>query len=88
MHLLAIDLGLSEQYFDSLFEKSMSTLRLMNYPVHDSDAPKSEKDGIVVSTEQHQDSSALTLLTVYDFEGLQVCLVTGNFGSGGGGGGD
>jgi isopenicillin N synthase-like dioxygenase len=74
MRLFAIGLGLDEHYFESLFEKSISTFRLINYPVHDPDAQRSAKDGMIVSTERHRDTSVLTLLTVYDFEGLQVCM--------------
>ena len=73
MQLLAIGLGLDEHYFDYLFTpKSLSTLRLINYPVHEAGAQKSDKDGMVVSTEQHQDTTVLTLLTTFDYEGLQV----------------
>lgn len=74
MRLIAIGLGLEERYFDSLFTKTVSTLRLINYPVHDFEPPADAytSDGKLMSTEQHQDSTVLTLLTTFDYEGLQV----------------
>lgn len=72
-HLISIGLGMRERYLDGLFTKDVSTLRLINYPVHDFD-PKDgyTADGKLVSTEQHRDTSVLTILTTFDYEGLQV----------------
>lgn len=75
LRLIAIGLGLNEHYFDCLFDKTVSTLRLINYPVHNFEPPKDAytSDGKLVSTEQHRDTSVLTLLSIFDYEGLQVC---------------
>jgi len=74
LRLIAKGLGLKETYFDCLFTKTISTLRLINYPVHDFDIPDDAyaSDGKLVSTAQHRDTSTLTLLTTFDYEGLQV----------------
>lgn len=79
MKLMAMGLGLNENYFDCLFTKSVSTLRLINYPIHDFELPKSAytSDGKLVSTEQHRDTSILTLLSTFDYEGLQVRRIAG-----------
>ena len=74
LQLIALGFGLKETYFDSLFLKHISTLRLINYPVHNFEIPKDAygSDGKLLSTAQHRDTSALTLLTTFDYEGLQV----------------
>lgn len=72
--LIAMGLGLKETYFDSIFTKTISTLRLINYPVHNFEIPEDAygNDGRLLSTAQHRDTSVLTLLTTFDYEGLQV----------------
>lgn len=72
--LISMGLGLNEHYFDDIFAKPITTLRLINYPVHDFKIPEDAyaSDGKLVSTAQHRDTSILTLLTTFDFEGLQV----------------
>ena len=72
--LIAIGLGLEEKYFDYLFMKTTSTFRLIHYPVHDFEPPADAytEDGKLMSTAQHQDTAVLTLLTTFDYEGLQV----------------
>ena len=77
--LIAMGLGLNENFFDCLFTKPMNTLRIMNYPVHDFEPPQDAytSDGKLVSTEQHKDSGIITLLTTFGNEGLQVRLLTG-----------
>ncbi len=76
MRLLAIGLGLKENYFNALFiPKHLSCLRLINYPVHNFEIPGdaySPDDGVLLSTAAHRDSPMLTLLNTFDFEGLQV----------------
>ena len=74
LRLISTGLGLNEHYFDPLFEKTISTLRLINYPVHDFKIPDNVygTDGKLLSTAQHRDTSVLTLLTTFDYEGLQV----------------
>lgn len=74
LRLIATGLGLEETYFDSLFTKTVSTFRLINYPVHSFEPPADAYtcDGKLMSTAQHQDSTILTLLTTFDYEGLQI----------------
>lgn len=87
LQMIAMGLGLNEHYFDELYTpKTMSTLRLINYPVHDFEIPKDAytDDGKVISTASHRDSTTLTLLTTLGYEGLQVrnltcCLVSVTF---------
>ncbi len=76
LQLIAAGLGLDEHYFDSLFTKSVSTFRIINYPKHDFDIPKDAygSDGKLQSTAPHRDTSVLTLLSTFDYEGLQVCV--------------
>ena len=75
--LIAKGLGLNEHYFDGLFTRPISTLRLINYPVHNFEIPEDAyaSDGKLISTAQHRDTSILTLLTTFDYEGLQVCAL-------------
>lgn len=74
LRLMSMGLGLNENFFDCLFTKSISTMRLINYPVHDFEPPKDAytSDGKLISTEQHRDTGILTLLCTFDYEGLQV----------------
>jgi len=77
-HLMAIGLGLDEDYFDSLFgSKQLSTLRLLHYPTRltDPDLPEEAKDGdIRITTGEHCDTSFLTILATFRNRGLQVKL--------------
>ena len=76
MRLIAHGLGLDDNYFDSMFiPQHLSTFRLINYPVHNFEIPPdaySPDDGRLLSTAAHRDSTVLTLLNTYDYEGLQV----------------
>ena len=78
LRLIAKGLGLEEHYFDDLYTpKTLSTLRLINYPVHNFEIPPdaySKDDGRLLSTAAHRDSTTLTLLTTFNYEGLQVWL--------------
>lgn len=82
LRLVALGLGLKETYFDTLFTKNISTLRLINYPVHNFEIPKDAygSDGKLLSTAQHRDTSILTLLTTFDYEGLQVRKGSASYG--------
>ena len=75
LRLIAKGLGLHEHFFNDLVLKPVSTLRLLNYPVHNFEIPDDAyaSDGKLVSTAQHRDTSILTVLTTFDYEGLQVC---------------
>ena len=71
LRLISTGLGLIEQYFDPLFEKTISTLRLSGPGFQIPDNAYGT-DGKLLSTAQHRDTSVLTLLTTFDHEGLQV----------------
>ena len=80
LRLIAMGLGLHENYFDSMnIPKTLSTLRLINYPVHNFEIPSDAygEDGRLLSTAQHRDTGILTLLCTFDYEGLEVhiCLL-------------
>ena len=75
LRLICLGLGLNETFFESLYSpRTVSTLRFINYPVHDFDLPKDafDSDGKLVSTARHTDTSIVTLLCTFDYEGLQV----------------
>ena len=74
LRLIAMGLGLDEHFFDPAFvPKPISTLRFINYPVHDV-IPKDAygEDGQLLSTAAHLDSATITLLSTFDYKGLQV----------------
>lgn len=74
LRLISMGLGLEEHFFDAAFvPKPISTLRFINYPVHDT-IPKDAygEDGKLLSTAAHLDTATITLLSTFDFEGLQV----------------
>ena len=76
IRLIGIGLRLGENFFDPMFlPQSQSTLRLINYPVHNFEPPKSayNEEGKLMSTEEHTDSGLVTLLSTFDYEGLEVC---------------
>ncbi|MEN0086973.1 MAG: 2-oxoglutarate and iron-dependent oxygenase domain-containing protein [Pseudomonadota bacterium] len=61
---VALDLGLEENHFDSAFNSSMATLRLLNYPAGDSAGS--------IGAGAHTDYGSLTLLMTDGVGGLQV----------------
>lgn len=75
MRLICLGLGMNEMFFEGLYSpRTLSTLRFINYPVHDFDLPDDafDTDGKLVSTARHADTSIVTLLCTFDYEGLQV----------------
>lgn len=71
LQLIAIGLGLPENYFYHLFvPETLSTLRLLHYPQRDFETPAvAIENGQVVVCETHIDSGFVTLLTTFDFTG-------------------
>ncbi len=65
LRLVAVDLGLSEDYFDSKVDRGNSILRLIHYP------PLPEHP-TGVRASQHEDINLLTLLVGSEQEGLQI----------------
>lgn len=82
LSLCAIGLGIAENSFMDLFEdKPCSTFRLLHYPPWDSEPPKSAviEDGKVVTTPEHTDSDFMTLLTPFEFSGLEIMGMDGKW---------
>ena len=76
LQLIAIGLGLPENYFYHLFvPENLSTLRLLHYPQRDFETPAvAIENGQVVVCETHIDSGFVTLLTTFDFTGKFLSL--------------
>jgi len=82
MRSIARGLGLSERFFDVYFERGLSTLRLIRYPVRDDIDERGESDPQLWVTHAgqrryligspHVDSGFLTLLAQDGVEGLQA----------------
>lgn len=82
MRSIARGLGLPERYFDAFFERGLSTLRLIRYPVRDDIDTTAESDPHLWVThagerryligKSHVDSGFLTLLAQDGVEGLQA----------------
>lgn len=82
LRLTSIGLGIDEFSFDELFSKRpCSTFRLIHYPPWEGSPPKNARieDGKVVTTPDHTDSNFLTLLTTFNFKGLEVLTSDGKW---------
>ena len=79
--LLAIGIGKEESYFDQLFlDKSVSTLRLMHYPLRSRPVPDAAiKDGQVLTCLEHTDTNYVTFLSTFQNEGLQILTKEGEW---------
>jgi isopenicillin N synthase-like dioxygenase len=74
MRSIARSLGLPEHYFDASFDKGLSTLRLIRYPVRENSEFGVTHGGLrrVLTGAPHVDSGFLTLLAQDGVEGLQA----------------
>lgn len=82
MHSIARGLGLPQRYFDAFFERGLSTLRLIRYPVRDDIDATAYSDPQLWVTharerryligKSHVDTGFLTLLAQDGVEGLQA----------------
>jgi isopenicillin N synthase-like dioxygenase len=89
MRSIARGLGVPEQYFDAYFERGLSTLRLIRYPVRDDLDAAAESDLNLWVThagerryltgKPHVDSGFLTLLAQDGVEGLQARQINGDW---------
>ena len=89
MRSIARGLGLPERYFDAFFERGLSTLRLIRYPVRDDIDSAAQLDPQLWVThagerryltgKPHVDSGFLTLLAQDGVEGLQARLSNGDW---------
>ncbi|XP_062518353.1 uncharacterized protein LOC134193542 [Corticium candelabrum] len=80
--LLALGLGLSENYFDQLYiPKTLSTFRLLHYPLRQDAIPATAvcDDGTVLCCDAHVDSGMFTLLTTFNNPGLQIRMKNGTW---------
>jgi isopenicillin N synthase-like dioxygenase len=75
LRLAAIGLGIEENAFDDIFaDRPCSTFRIMHYPPWVSDPPQSAytEDGKLLITPAHTDTNFLTLLTRFNYSGLEI----------------
>ena len=76
MSYLAEGLGLELDFFDKWFEKdSLSTFRMIHYLPRSSGVVKNDQlteEDMKFTTMEHQDSTVLTLLSTFNYPGLQV----------------
>lgn len=75
LRLIAIGLNIDENAFESLFaEKPCSTFRLLHYPRRNSEPPEHAitEDGKVIIIPEHMDSEMITLLHVFNYNGLEI----------------
>ncbi|KAL4219760.1 hypothetical protein ACF0H5_020174 [Mactra antiquata] len=82
LHLAAIGLGIDEHSFDDIFgDRPCSTFRIMHYPPWTTAPPQSAytEDGKVLITPSHTDSNFLTLLTRFNYGGLEVQTDSGEW---------
>ncbi|XP_045203129.2 uncharacterized protein LOC123556455 [Mercenaria mercenaria] len=82
LRLSAIGLGIPENSFMHLFEdKPCSTFRMLHYPPWEGEPPKNAfiEDGKVLTTPEHMDSDFMTLLTPFDFGGLEIMQADGKW---------
>ncbi|KAL0487201.1 iron/ascorbate oxidoreductase [Acrasis kona] len=81
MKLVAVYYNLPHDFFESFFEPSLSTLRLLHYPkrVGSGSTFLSEDDKIPLSCAAHTDSGIITILFQDDAGGLQVKDSTSNW---------
>jgi len=67
MNLIALGVGLPENFFETKFDKPISTLRILHYPTRGETS-----ESTTLSCSEHTDSGVLTLLFQDDTGGLQV----------------
>lgn len=82
LQLAAIGLGIDEHAFEPIFStRPMSTFRLIHYPPWGQTPPANAviEDGKVVTTPDHTDSSFLTLLTTFNYKGLEILAPDGRW---------
>ncbi|XP_067679811.1 isopenicillin N synthase-like [Haliotis asinina] len=74
LRLLALGSGLDEYWFESMFlPDTLSTLRLLHYPLRPSTPPDTARDGdTVLCCSEHSDSGFVTLLATFHYRGLQI----------------
>ncbi|KAH3811464.1 hypothetical protein DPMN_139874 [Dreissena polymorpha] len=82
LKLVTIGLGIEENIFEDMFsDKPCSTFRIMHYPPWKGEPPKNAivEDGKVVITPEHTGTNFLTLLTRFNYGGLEVKTMDGSW---------
>lgn len=82
LRLASLGLGIKEDSFEYMFnDKPVSTFRIMHYPPWNGSPPENARieDGKVLITPEHTDSNFLTLLTTFNYKGLEVINSEGNW---------
>lgn len=82
LRLAAIGLGINENAFEPIFSyKPVTTFRLIHYPPWDENPPENAiiEDGKILTTPDHTDSNFLTLLTTFNYRGLEVLTPNGTW---------
>lgn len=82
LKLVAIGLDIEENIFEDMFsDKPCSTLRIMHYPPWEGKPPKNAivEDGKVVVFPEHIDKNFMTLLTRFDYGGLEFKTIDGSW---------
>ncbi|KAH3811517.1 uncharacterized protein LOC127833707 [Dreissena polymorpha] len=82
LKLVAIGLDIEENIFEDMFsDKPCSTLRIMHYPPWEGKPPKNAivEDGKVVVFPEHIDKNFMTLLTRFDYGGLEFKTKDGSW---------
>lgn len=82
LRLTAIGMGIDEHAFEPIFsDKPCSTFRIIHYPPWEGPPPANAiiEDGKVVTTPDHTDSCFLTLLTTFNYRGLEVLYPNGQW---------
>jgi isopenicillin N synthase-like dioxygenase len=75
MRLVAISFGLKEDYFEPLFNPTLSTLRFLHYPartIKSEENAVNDHDDALLSCSKHTDSGIVTLLCQDTVGGLEV----------------
>ncbi|XP_052784863.1 uncharacterized protein LOC128220486 [Mya arenaria] len=82
LRLAAIGLGIDENSFDSIFaDRPCTTFRIMHYPPWEGEPPSNAviEDGKVLITPEHTDTNFLTLLTRFNYGGLEIKNMNGEW---------
>lgn len=82
LRLTALGLGIEEDSFEEIFAKRpCSTFRIMHYPPWTSDPPTTAytEDGKTLITPAHTDTNFLTLLTRFNYGGLEIQTQDGSW---------
>jgi len=75
LQLMALGMGLQSDAFSDLFAKApCSTIRIVRYPPWENGPPEKgmKENGKPIICATHEDPNFMTLLSVFDYEGLEI----------------